>query len=103
MVYAEGLTDAEHILTVTSTEGYNVLSFEYAKIHTTLDTPVHEEDEIWIPASSTQFDFQGHWMNSYDPEKVPSVSEIREVVDGNASVSIDIVGTFSIDAGHRCE
>lgn len=105
MVYAEGLTggaDAKHTLTLASAEGYTILSFEYATIHTGLDTPVHEEDNIRIPATSSQFDYQGNWQDKWDVSpKIPLVSQLREPVDGNASVSINIIGPFSLITEHR--
>ncbi|TFK99810.1 hypothetical protein BDV98DRAFT_570193 [Pterulicium gracile] len=92
--------DTKHTFTMFSTEGYTITELKYATIHTRLDTPVHEEDNIWIPASYSIFDYQGNLKEIDDASKAPPVSETRDAADGNASVSIDIVAE-SVHLRHR--
>ena len=96
MIYAKGLLgggDAQHTLTMSSTSDHSaVLNIVYATVHTGLDTPVHAEDNIWIPASSSMFEYEGNWQE-IDESGTPPSSRMRELLGGAGSVSTAVIAT----------
>lgn len=99
MIYLKGLAggdNAKHTLTVTSAkelEHNAALYIKHATIHTGLDTPVHAEDNIWIPANSSMLNYEGEWRDIGGRSSgVPPNSQMRELASGAGSVGMDVFG-----------